>query len=152
MKKTILLGVVGLAGLLALPSMAGTQNQKSTAQDVGVLAVTTACYRMAPFCDEITVNIAADGRIAGWDDDCGSCAFQVGGRKTGSDFIIFLDFSIEDCGHSFRYGVIMGTGLKGTLYRYNADGSLWGMTSVELVPCAVVAVTQSNLGPASRKQ
>lgn len=150
MKKIILLGVMGLAALLALPSMAGTQNQKTAGQDIGVLAVTTACYRMAPFCDQLTVNIATDGRITGWDDDCGGCAFQVGGKKTGSDFIIFLDFSIEDCGHGLRYGIIMGTGLKGTLYRYYADGSLFGWTPVELVPCTVVAITQSNLGPASR--
>lgn len=150
MKKTILWGVVGLAVLLAVPSMVATQNLKGTAPVAGDLAVTTACYRLAPFCDELTVNIAPNGLISGWDDSCGTCAFQVGGRKSGGDFVIFLDYSPEDCGAAFRYGLIIGTGLKGTLYRYWPSGALYGTTKVQLMPCTEVAAAALNLGPSSK--
>jgi hypothetical protein len=148
MKKAIFLGVVGVAVLLAFPSLVGTQDLRP-GTSVNELTATSACYYVYPFCDQITVNIGPGGRISGWDDDCGDCPFQVGGQKTGRDFVIFVDFSIENCGHSFRYGLTIGTGVRGLLYRYYPDGTLSGPVEVQFIPCSQVTAS-GTLGPMSR--
>jgi hypothetical protein len=148
MKKATFVGVLGMAALLALPSLVGTQDLKpGSSVD---LTMTTACYQLLPFCDQLTVNIGPGGRISGWDDNCGYCSFQVGGQKTGRDFVLFLDFSIENCGAGYRYGLVVGTGVNGLLYRYYSDGTLNGPVEIQLLPCSLVTAGEATQGPASR--
>jgi hypothetical protein len=120
-------------GILLLPVTV-----QSAENPVGDQPQVDLCFQISPFCNQLYINL--NGMlIEGYDDECGGdCPYLVGGAFYGvGQWNITLDFQDDACGHAFEYGIIIGAGLSGTLYRYYPDGTMYGSdpTLITLLPC-----------------